>query len=345
MPGHLHHGDDGGDAVVAAAGAAHHRVGAAGHAPLGAGGHPHHGAGHQAAAHDVGGQVGLEGVGDADAQAVLQAVVGEGLVHLRALQHKGQLLLAGGVRQLPELGDGHGLKLGVERVLAAGGVLLLKEHLVVGAGVDDVGVGVPDGADADAPGGDDLGVGVEPALPLGDGHAYLLVLHQTDGLLADDAVDLLQQLQPLLRVAQAGTQGGGVLQAHPLEAGDAHAHAVLVDAGVDLHLDGYHLSADGVVGVGGAEGHAHGLGAPQGGNHLLVQQGQHLFLVQLHRSSLLFRRPRGAAKSSAYFIMQPACQLHFLASKAKNPRKKAGIGLTWGGKSRRILLNRLNWLK
>ena len=75
----------------------------------------------------------------------------EGLVHLRALQHKGQLLLASGVRQLPELGDGHGLELGVKRVLAAGGVLLLKEHLVVGAGVDDVGVGVPDGADADAP--------------------------------------------------------------------------------------------------------------------------------------------------------------------------------------------------
>ena len=144
-----------------------------------------------------------------------QAVVGEGLVHLRALQHKGQLLLAGGVRQLPELGDGHGLELGVKRVLAAGGVLLLKEHLVVGAGVDDVGVGVPDGADADAPGGDDLGVGVEPALPLGDGHAHLLVLHQTDGLLADDAVDLLQQRQPLLRVAQAGTQGGGITSGPP----------------------------------------------------------------------------------------------------------------------------------
>ena len=236
VPGHLHHGDDGGDAVVAAAGAAHHRVGAAGHAPLGAGGHPHHGAGHQAAAHDVGGQVGLEGVGDADAQAVLQAVVGEGLVHLRALQHKGQLLLAGGVRQLPELGDGHGLELGVKRVLAAGGVLLLKEHLVVGAGVDDVGVGVPDGADADAPGGDDLGVGVELALPLGDGHAHLLVLHQTDGLLADDAVDLLQQLQPFSGLP-AGTDGGGVLQVPPrLEAGGKlgpchRLHAVLVDAG------------------------------------------------------------------------------------------------------------------
>ena len=49
--GHLHHGDDGGNAVVAAAGAAHNGVGAAAHTALGAAGHPHHGAAEQVVAH------------------------------------------------------------------------------------------------------------------------------------------------------------------------------------------------------------------------------------------------------------------------------------------------------
>ncbi|EHM49357.1 hypothetical protein HMPREF0372_02101 [Flavonifractor plautii ATCC 29863] len=44
----------------------------------------------------------------------------------------------------------------------------------------------------------------------------------------------------------------------------------------------------------------------------------------MHRSSLLFRRPRRAAKSSAYFIMQPACQLHFWPPKPKIREKKRG---------------------
>ena len=56
-----------------------------------------------------------------------------------------------------------------------------------------------------------------------------------------------------------------------------HAHAVFVDAGVHLHLDGDDVAADGVAGVGGGQGHAHGLRAAQGGNDFLMQQGQQFF--------------------------------------------------------------------
>ena len=296
--------------MVSAAGAAHDGVGAAGHPPLGAGGHLDHNVAHEVGAHDVGGQLALEGVRDADAQTVLQAVVREGLVHLGALHHKGELLFTGAVHQLPDLGHRHVLELLMEGVLPAGGIFLFKEHFVVGAGIDNVGVGIADGADADAPGGDNLGVGVELLLLLGDGDAHLLLLHQAGGLLADDAVDLLQQLQSLLRVAQAGPQGGGVLQAHPVKAGDAHRHAVFVDAGVDLDLDGHHLSADGVVGVGGAQSHTHRLGASQGGDYLLPQQGEHFFFGQLHGHSPSCYRifPGADGFVSPPVFLQPACQ-------------------------------------
>ena len=69
----LHHRDDGGDAVVAAAGAAHDGVGAAAHAALGAGGHPQHGVRREAPAQQV--RLFQSG-GDAHAQGVLQAEVG-----------------------------------------------------------------------------------------------------------------------------------------------------------------------------------------------------------------------------------------------------------------------------
>ena len=138
-------------------------------------------------------------------------------------------------------------------------------------------MGAPDLADADAGGGDDLRVGIELGLVVFDHDDDVAVLHQADRIGGDGLVDVLQQLQAFLRIAQAGAQGGGVLQAHPGEAGDAHAHAVFVDAGVHLHLHGDDVAADGVVGVGGGQSHAHRLGAAQGGDDLLAQQCQQFF--------------------------------------------------------------------
>ena len=285
MLGQLHHRDDGSDAVVAAAGAAHNGVGAAAHAALGAAGHPQHGVGREAVAQQV---CLLQGRGDANAQGVLQAEVGQLLIHIHAIQHEGQLLLAALVHQGADLRHSHGSQPLMELILSTGRILLLHQHVVVPHGEDDVGVGTPDLADADAGGGDYLCPGIQLCLLLLDHHHHMATLHQPDGLVADGGGDVLQQLEALLRVVQAGAQSGGVLQPHPGEAGDAHAHAVLIDAGVDFHLDGDDVSADGMAGVSGGQGHAHRLRASQSGDDLLPQQGQQFFFRNHEGSSFLY---------------------------------------------------------
>ena len=110
-----------------------------------------------------------------------------------------------------------------------------------------------------------------------DPHSHMALFHQADRLRGDPVVDVLQQLEPFLRVAQNGPQGGGVSQAHPGKARNANAHAVFVDAGIHLQVHRDNLSANGAAGVRGGQRHAHRLGAAQGGNHLLTQQGQQLF--------------------------------------------------------------------
>ena len=144
----------------------------------------------------------------------------------------------------------------------------------------------PNLADADAGGGDDLRPHVEGDLVGFNHDDDMPGLHQAEGAAGDVLVDVLQKLEGFLGVVQAGPQGGGVLQPHPGKAGYAHAHTVFVDAGVDLHLDGDNVSPHGVIGVGGGQGHADGLGTPQGGGHLLPQQGQQLFLGNHETHSL-----------------------------------------------------------
>ncbi len=119
--------------------------------------------------------------------------------------------------------------------------------------------------------------GVELGLAVLDGHVHPALLHQPEGLGRKVPVQVLQQLEPLFRVAEPGAQGGGVLQPYLGEAGNAHAHAVFVHTGADLQPDGDDPASCGVAGSGGGQGHADWLGAAQGGNHLLVQQGQQLF--------------------------------------------------------------------
>ena len=311
--------------MVAAARAAHHRIGASAHAPLGAAGHPGHHAAEQVVPHTAGLDLALQGAGDADAGVVLQAEVRQALVHLHALQHEGQLLPGALLHDALDLRHGHGLQALMNPVLTGGGPGLLQKDLVIPLGEDDVGVGPPNLADADSGGGDDLRPGVELGLAPLDQHAYMPVLHHLDGLGGDILVDVLQQLQALLRVAELSAQGGGVFQAHPGKAGDAHAHAVFVDAGVDLQLHGDHLAAHGVRGVCGGQGHADRLRAAQCRDHLLVQQGDQFFLCNHVRAPLC---PIGWGLNNCKRMEQLSCHPVFHRILTKPLAKKRLLWLT-----------------
>ena len=289
VPGHLRHGDDGGQAVVPAARAAHDGVGAPAHAPLGAGGHPGHRAAEEVVSHGAGGQLPFQRPGDSDARVVFQPEIRQALVHVHAFQHKGQLLFGALLHQGPNLRHRHGFQPVVKRVPRPGGPGLFKQDLTVFLGEYDVGMRAPDDTDAGSVGGNHLRPGVELGLLVPDGHRNAALLHQRDGLAGNRASKVLQKPQALFRVAQAGPQGGGVPQPHFGEAGNTHAHAVFVDAGIDLQLHGDDFAAGGAGGVRCGQGRADRLRAAQGGDHLLAQQGQQFFLCN-HGKAPLYKQ-------------------------------------------------------
>ena len=247
---------------------------------------------------------------------MLQAEVRQPLIHVHAVQHERQLLFRALVHQGADLRHGHRRQALMQGVLPIGGVFFFHQHRVVPHGEDDVGMGAPDLADADAGGGDHLRPGVQLGLLLLDHHHHMALLHQPDGLVGDGGGDVLQQLETLLRIPQAGAQGGGVFQAHPGKAGNAHAHAVFINPRVDLHLDGHNLSADGMAGVRRGQRHAYRLRAAQGGDNLLVQQRQQFFFRNHQDRS--FPSPQSSIIYLIENIKQFACQLFLSAAQAES---------------------------
>lgn len=213
----------------------------------------------------------LEGRRDPDAHSMVQPIIRKLSVHLHALGHVGQLLLTALVNNFLDLGHGHFHQFLMDLVIGADRVFFLKKDFMISLGQNNVGVSIPYLADADACSGDDLCPGVKLRLAVVDHHNHMAGLRQLNGLLRDRLVNILQKLQALVGIAQAGPQGCGVFQANAVKTGDPHAHAVFINAGIYLHFHGHNISSYGMVGIRSGKGNAHRLCTAKGRDYLLAE--------------------------------------------------------------------------
>ena len=300
--GGCHDGHRCGDALIAAAGVGHHRHRRACHAGVCTGGGSDHGVGGQVAGHEALAAVEVEIASDGKAVFLGKALIADDGVDLHGAADDvdgvvhGVKLLGAVVPDGADGQEGRDLLRGYDIAVAGCGgirVLLVEGRRAVLLHQHDVGVQVADdgAAGVAASLGDDLNV--ELLGHLRHIHLDLAGLDQRGGRLHRLTGDMVHDLQKVDRVAAQRTDGGGIVHALVIGAGDARRHGVLddVDAGVDRDLLGLvHTGLpQGLTCLGGSQGHSARLGAAGSQLHLTVQDADEHILFHSIAPSLSLR--------------------------------------------------------
>ena len=282
--GHHGHGDDGGDAVVAAARTGHDRTGRARHADVGGGTCESL----DFVDHVVARAVGPDGQADAQAPfPAVEAFFRHAHVHFYALEHKRFQFVVDGAGQVPEGLDVHGLEF-LEVVGGRGGLVRgFRGGCQNGFPVDhyfvDMVVAVAHG-DLHLAGGVAHGRDHGYAGRFrGNGYGDLVRVHHGLGPVRVLDGDALQYHEALGCVARQGPQCSGHTVA-PQSAGsrDAHVLSVFVDVQGKIEFDGFGLALEPGRGFRRGQGHGDGFGATHGGLDFILEE-----LMQVHMVSLL----------------------------------------------------------
>ena len=333
--GSSHDGHRRSDALIAAAGVCHHRHWSACHTGVCARSGGYHGVGGQIAGHEALAAVEVEVAADGEAVFLREALIADDGVYLHGtaddvdgVVHRVELF--GAVVPDGANGqEGRDLLRGDHIAVACGGgvrVPLVEGGHTVLLHQHDVGVQVADDGTARmaAALGNDLDVKL--LRHLRHIHPDLAGFDQRGGRFHRLAGDVVHDFQQIDRVAAQRTDGGGIVHALVIGAGDARRHGVLddVDAGVDRDLFGLiHTGLpQGLTRLGGSQRHSARLGAAGSQLHLTVQNAnEHVLFHSVAPSLSLI----GCSVTSRRCIRSPAVRLSAVSPPARrSARGRAG---------------------
>ena len=157
---------------------------------------------------------------------------------------------------------------------AGKGVFLLKERrensVYCPGRTDNIGMGISYCAGSCTGRGHCFCMGIEQGLVLLELKCDHSGFHQVYGLSADSRGKVLQEFKSFLRIGQAGAQGGGIFESHPVKTGNTYIHTVLIDAWIHFYPDGQNGSSGSLCGICRGQGHTHWLSTAQGRHYLLL---------------------------------------------------------------------------